>query len=156
MEFLKVSWIEVANMCESLIKKMDFKPDILVGISRGGLIPVRIFSDLLDNHNVTIIKIEFYKTINQTSGFPKITQPLAVDVKGKKVLIVDDVSDTGRSLAVAKDHIQRSGAKEIKVATLHYKPHSTFKPDYFVGQTSAWIVYPWEVHETERELKKKS
>lgn len=156
MEFLNVSWNKIATMCKDLVKKMDFKPDILVGISRGGLVPVRILSDLLDNQNVTIIKIEFYKTINETSGFPKISQPLSVDVKGKKVLLVDDVSDTGRSLAVAKDHMHRSGAGEVRVATLHYKPHSTFKPDYFVGQTSAWIVYPWEVHETKRELKKKS
>ena len=71
------------------------------------------------------------------------------------MLIVDDVSDTGRSLAVAKDHVQKAGAEEIKVATLHYKPHSSFKPDYFVDETSAWVVYPWEVEETKRELSKK-
>ena len=156
MDFLHISWNDAAEMCKKIVKYMeDFKPDVLVGISRGGLVPVRILSDFLDNNQVAVIKIEFYKSINQTSGFPKIAQPLSVDVKGKKVLIVDDVSDTGRSLAVAKDHVQKAGAEEIKVATLHYKPHSSFKPDYFVDETSAWVVYPWEVEETKRELSKK-
>ncbi|MFH2106346.1 MAG: phosphoribosyltransferase [Candidatus Micrarchaeota archaeon] len=156
MEFLSLSWEQMEKLCENIANKVKkYEPDILIGVSRGGLVPVRILSDVLDNRNVAIIKIEFYKTINETHGFPKVTQPLALDVKGKKVLVVDDVSDTGRSLAVAKDYLARHGAKEIRFATLHYKPKSIFKPDYFIDTTDKWIVYPWEVRETERELKKK-
>jgi hypoxanthine phosphoribosyltransferase len=71
------------------------------------------------------------------------------------VLIVDDIADTGRSLAVAKDYVLRKGAKEVKVATIHYKPDSIFKPDYCIASTTAWVVYPWERNEVERELAKK-
>jgi hypothetical protein len=155
MEFLNLSWEQTEKLCEKIAKEVKkYNPDILIGISRGGLVPVRILSDILDNHNIAIIKIEFYKTINETHGFPKITHPLTIDIKGKKVLVVDDVSDTGKSLAVAKDYLAGHGAKEIRFATLHYKPHSTFKPDYFIDKTDKWIVYPWEVEETKRELKK--
>jgi hypothetical protein len=70
------------------------------------------------------------------------------------VLIVDDVADSGRSLTVAKEYILKQGAGEVKIATLHYKPVSMFKPDFFIGTTDAWIIYPWEVHEVERQRKR--
>ncbi|MFA5076799.1 MAG: phosphoribosyltransferase [Candidatus Micrarchaeia archaeon] len=155
MEFMQPTWQEVDAMCAELASMVrEFRPDWIVGISRGGLVPARLLSDVLANHNVTTIRIEFYKTIGETSGFPNITQPLQVDVKGKKVLLVDDVADTGRSLAVAKEHVKRAGASEVKIAALHCKPGSIVVPDYCIGQTTAWIIYPWEVRETERERKK--
>lgn len=156
MKFIKPGWKEVDRLCEALSAKVaGYEPDVLVGISRGGLVPVRLLSDLLDNRNVAVMKIEFYKGIGETKGFPTITQPLTADVKGKKVLIVDDVADTGRSLLVASDYVKRQGAKEVRIATLHFKPTSLFRPDYFIKTTDAWIIYPWEIHEVERELKKR-
>jgi uncharacterized protein len=156
MKFIRPSWKEIDSMCARLAKKVStFRPDWLVGISRGGLVPVRLLSDHLDIPRVSVIRIEFYKGIGKTSGFPQISQPLQVDVRGKRVLLVDDVADTGRSLAVAKEHILRAGASEVKIAALHQKPGSIVKPDFFLATTSAWIIYPWEAQETKRELKKK-
>ncbi len=155
MKFMRPSWKKIEGMCKALAgKTKGFTPDWIVGVSRGGLVPTRLLSDLLGIANVNIIRVEFYKSIGETRDFPKITQPVQVDVSKKKVLIVDDVADTGRSLAVAKEHIKRAGASQVKIATLHYKPSSILKPDYFVEQTDAWIVYPWEKKETEMELKK--
>lgn len=155
MRFIRPSWAKIERMCKELAQKVaPFKPDWLIGISRGGLVPVRLLSDYLDNHNVSIMRIEFYKSIGETKDFPTITQPLQVDVKGKRVLIVDDVADTGRSLAVAKEHIKRAGASEVKIAVLHYKPNSILKPDFYIATTKAWIIYPWEKNETKRELAK--
>ena len=156
MRFIKPGWGKIARMCEALAKKVrKYKPDVLIGISRGGLVPVRLLSDILDNRDVAIMKIEFYKSMGKTGAFPKITQPLTVSLKGKRVLIVDDVADTGHSLMVAADYVKKRGAKQSKIATLHFKPTSAFRPDFFLESTDAWIVYPWEVHETERELGKK-
>ncbi len=155
MEFVKPGWTKIARMCRALAEKArPYKADWLVGISRGGLVPVRLLSDRLDISNVSIVRIEFYKTIGETRDFPRVTQPLQVDVKGKRVLLVDDVADTGRSLAVAKEHVKRAGAKEVKIAALHYKPKSMVRPDFYISTTEAWIIYPWEVEETKRELKK--
>ncbi len=155
MKFIKPGWGKIEGMCRALAKKVSaFKPDWIVGVSRGGLVPARLLSDYLDNSNVSIIRIEFYKTIGETRDFPTISQPLQVDVKGKRVLIVDDVADTGRSLAVAKEHIKRAGASEVKIAVLHQKPKSIVRPDFYIGTTGAWIIYPWEKEETKREMKK--
>jgi len=128
---------------------------MLVGISRGGLVPVRILSDKMGINNIGVMGIGFYKSVGQTSKFPQITQELSKDVVGKKVLVVDDVADTGRSLVVAKEYLGRKGAAEVKIATLHYKPASQLKPDYFMDTTTKWVVYPWEQYEVERELKEK-
>jgi hypoxanthine phosphoribosyltransferase len=142
------------QLCEKLAERTKkYEPEILVGISRGGLVPVRLLSDLLGVKEVAIIRIEFYKSMKETHGYPKITQGLQNEVKGKRVLLVDDVSDSGRSLLVAKEYLHLKGAAEVKVATLHYKPHSHFKPNYYLEETSQWIAYPWETHEIERELK---
>jgi hypothetical protein len=157
VRLIKPGWGKITRMCEALAKKVrPYRPDVLIGISRGGLVPVRLLSDMLDNRNIAIMRIEFYTGISKTRKAPRITQPLTVDLKGKKVLIVDDVADTGRSLMVAADYVKKLGARESKIATLHFKPTSEFKPDFFLESTDAWIVYPWEVHETERELKKRT
>jgi hypoxanthine phosphoribosyltransferase len=126
------------------IRRSGFKADLIVGVSRGGWAPGRIFSDLLENTHTVNIKIEFYVGLGKTTRKPVVTQPITEDIAGKKVLVVDDVSDTGESLKVAFDHVTEKGALGIKTVTVYYKPHSTFKPDFFAGETSDWIIFPWE------------
>ena len=156
MEFEWLPWSKGAEMCEQLAEMVrDENPDVLVGVSRGGLVPVRILSDILGITRIGILGVQFYKKVGETKDFPEITHDMPLDVSGKKVLIVDDVADTGKSLVAARDYISRKGAGEIKVATLHYKPTSIIKPDYFVGVTTSWIVYPWEQYEVKREIEKK-
>ncbi|MEM3030346.1 MAG: phosphoribosyltransferase [Candidatus Micrarchaeia archaeon] len=156
MRFLHISWQKAIRMSKALaakVKRSGFRPDILVMILRGGALPARVMSDELNNLNLRAMKIEFYEAPGKTARKPRITQRLGADVRGKRVLIIDDVADTGESLLAAKKSLR--GAGEVRVACLHYKPHSTLKPDYFIGKTSAWIVYPWEVVETREKLKKK-
>ncbi len=155
MDMLRLTWDVAIAYCERLAAAIDFRPDVIVGISRGGLVPARVLSDIMGVGTVGILGIVFYKGVGKTARFPEITQELTMDLAGKKVLIVDDVADSGRSLAVAKEYVVRKGAGEVRAATIHYKPGSIFRPDYFVAETTAWIVYPWEAHETERELKAK-
>ena len=157
MEFLRISWEEGAALCEKLVHKTEeYSPDILIGVSRGGLVPLRVFSDMLGIKRIGVLGIQFYKKIGETRDFPEITHDMPLNIEGKKVLIIDDVADTGKSLIAAREYIERKGASEIKMATLHYKPTSIVKPDYFVGITTAWIIYPWERHEAEREIKEKN
>jgi hypoxanthine phosphoribosyltransferase len=76
-------------------------------------------------------------------------------VADKKVLIVDDVADTGKSLKLVKEHVLQQGAKEARTATLYYKPWSLVKPDYYEKETRLWIVFPWEMRETIRKIVEK-
>jgi len=138
------------------IRKTRFKPDVIVGVSRGGWPPARIMSDLLENPELANVKAEFYLSVAETKGEPIITQPVSVSVEGKKVLVVDDVADTGKSLALVREHLKEKGAKDVKIATIYYKPWSTVTPDWFEKKTSHWIIFPWERKETIRRILEKS
>jgi hypothetical protein len=137
------------------IRKNGFKPDIVVGVSRGGWPPARVLSDLLDNPNLANVRAEFYLGIAETKGDPTLTQPVSMKVEGKKVLIVDEIADTGKSLKLIKKHIIEEGAVEVKIATIYYKPWSVIKPDYYEKETSRWVVFPWEIKETIRRIVRK-
>lgn len=128
----------------SRIKSQGYKPDVIVGVSRGGWPPARIMSDLLENSNVANMKVEFYQDIGVRSKSPQITQPVTANVRGKTVLVVDDVSDTGHSLRVVASHLRKKGTKDLKVCTIYMKPKSVFRPDFFAKTTRKWIIFPWE------------
>jgi len=128
---------------------------LIVGVSRGGWPPARVLSDLLGNPNLANVKAEFYLGVNETKGEPTLTQPVSTNVANKKVLIVDEVADTGKSLKLVKEHVIAQGAKEVKIATIYYKPWSVITPDYYEKETQKWIVFPWEIKETVRKIVKK-
>jgi len=140
----------------SKIKKAGFKPSVIVGVARGGWPPARIMSDLLETPEIANVKAEFYLSVAETKGEPVITQPVSVSVKGKNVLVVDDVADTGKSLALVREHLKEKGARDIKIATIYYKPWSIITPDWFEKKTSRWIIFPWERKETVRRILEKS
>ncbi len=134
------------------IRSDGFKPDVIVGVSRGGWLPARVLSDLLENPNLANVKAENYIGIGKAQGKPALTQGVSVDVAGKRVLIVDEVADSGGSLKLVQEHVLAQGALEVKTATLYYKPQSAFKPDYYEKETTRWIVFPWDVKETVRKI----
>lgn len=145
-----LSWNKIYEHLIKLAKKVNesgFKPEVIVGISRGGLIPSRIISDLLDNPNLASIRVEFYKYSKKKRNKPKITQPISTPIEGKTILLVDDVADSGKSLHLVYEHLLKK-AKEIRTLTIFYKPWSCLLPDYYIKETGAWIIFPWEFHET--------
>lgn len=152
------TWNQIYEMLLDLaerIRKNGFKADLIVGVSRGGWPPARVLSDLLDNPNLANVKAEFYLGVAETKVEPTLTQPVSVAVAGKKVLVVDEVADTGKSLKLVKKHVFKQGACEVKIATVYYKPWSVVVPDYYGKETSRWIVFPWEIKETIRKVVKK-
>ncbi|MCX8177557.1 MAG: phosphoribosyltransferase [Candidatus Bathyarchaeota archaeon] len=152
------SWGRIYNMLLRLaerIKRDCFRPDVIVGVSRGGWPPARILSDLLENPNLANVRVEFYVGVAETNKEPKLTQPVSVDVKGKMVLVVDEVADTGKSLRLIKEHLLEKGAVGVRIATIFYKPWSIIVPDYYAAETSRWIVFPWEIKETVRKIVRK-
>ena len=159
MEYLRLTWNDIKRQCKALskeIEKRGFSKYKIVGITRGGLVPARLISDLIDNNEVYTITVQFYKSVGITSNKPRIICPVQGDIVDKNVLIVDDISDTGESLIVAKKHLEEEGAEKVVVATLMKKPHTKFEPDLYVDETSAWVIFPWEVNETIREIRKSS
>ncbi len=152
------SWEEIQNSCLAIAERTraeSFTPEIIIGITRGGWIPARLLTDLLGTSMLTSLGISFYTDIATTKKKPKITQSLSSDLKGKIVLIADDVADTGESLRLGRDHILSLRPRQLKVATIFKKPWSIITPDYYTSETDAWIVFPWEQAESTRSLKKK-
>ena len=157
-EFEIPSWDQIYGLLLDLankVRKAGFKPDVIVGVSRGGWPPARVMSDLLENPKLANVTAEFYVGIAETKGKPVITQPVSVSVKDKEVLVVDDVADTGESLRLVRAHLEERGATEVKIATIYYKPWSILIPDYYEKETSLWIVFPWERKETVRKVVEK-
>jgi len=158
LEFEVPTWNQIYDMLLNLtekIRKNGFKPDIIVGVSRGGWPPARVLSDLMGNSNLANVRAEFYLGVAETKEEPVLTQQVSMEVAGKKVLVVDEVADTGKSLKLVKEHIIEKGATEVKIATVYYKPWSIVKPDYYERETSCWIVFPWEIKETVRKIVKR-
>ena len=152
------TWNRIYDMLIELADKVRtncFKPDILVGISRGGWLPTRVLSDLLENPYTTSVGVEFYVGVYETNREPILTQPLSVSAFNKKILLVDDVVDTGKSAMLVKSHLVGEGTKETRLLTLYYKPWSIVKPDFYGKETSDWIVFPWEIKETLKKLVEK-
>lgn len=155
LRFEAPSWNRIYDMLLDLAGRIridGFKPDIIVGISRGGWPPARVLSDLLSNPNVANVRAEFYLGIAETNSEPTLTQPVSVETRDKRILIVDEVADTGKSLKMVKKHIVQEGALEARTVTVYYKPWSIVRPDYYAKETSDWIVFPWEIKETLRKI----
>ena len=158
LEFEIPTWEKIYELLLNLaskIRKANFKPDVIVGISRGGWPPARIMSDLLENPELANVKAEFYLGVAKTKSEPVITQPVSVSVHGKKILIVDDVADTGKSLRLVRLHLREQGATDVKIATIYYKPWSVVTPDWYERKTSHWVIFPWERKETVRNVVKR-
>jgi hypothetical protein len=158
LQFEIPSWDQIYELLLNLadrIRRTGFKPDVIVGVSRGGWPPARVMSDLLENPQLANVTAEFYVGVAETKSEPVITQPVSVSVSGKKVLVVDDVADTGESLRLVREHLGEQNATEVKIATVYYKPWSVLVPDYYGKETSSWIVFPWERKETVRKVVEK-
>jgi hypoxanthine phosphoribosyltransferase len=158
LEFEIPSWNQIygslLNLSEA-VRKSGFEADLIVGVSRGGWIPARIMSDLLGNLNLANVTAEFYVGVAETRQEPSITQPVSASVDGKKVLVVDDLADTGKSLKLVTSHLKSQGASEVKIAIIYYKPWSITVPDYYEKETRRWIVFPWEQKETVKKIVEK-
>jgi hypoxanthine phosphoribosyltransferase len=149
------TWSQIYDMLLCQAQKIlvqDYKADIVIGVSRGGLVPARILTDLLETPELATIQISFYQNIAQPTLEPTLKQTLSVPIEGEKVLLVDDIADTGGSLKLAQAHLHQQGALETKTATLYLKPQSIWIPDFFEKQTSAWVVFPWDTKETLRKI----
>jgi len=155
LEFEIPTWEKIYELLLNLaqkIRRAKYRPEVIVGISRGGWPPARIMSDLLELSEMANVRTDFYLGPAETKGDPVLTQPVSMPVKGKRVLVVDDVADSGKSLALVKSHLKEEGATEVKIATIYYKPWSIVEPEWFERKTTRWIIFPWERKETVKKV----
>ncbi|ARM75104.1 phosphoribosyltransferase [Acidianus manzaensis] len=148
------SWDDIEDnifdIAEKIIKD-NFYPDVIVAILTGGVIPAKLFSDLLGIKNIRYIEIKFYRGVGRTNSKPTIKAVYVNDIENKNVLIVDDVADSGETLDAVSNIITMFNPKVIKTATIYIKPWSKRIPDYYSKSVDKWIIFPWDKWDVVRE-----
>jgi len=145
IHYLPITWNVYHDLSRKLAASiLSHTPDIdrIVAISRGGLTLGHLLSDFL-RIPIATFTIQSYTDI-QNQGEIKIVEPLKTRIRGKKVLIVDDVADSGKTLERAIAYVKRFGPTDITTVTMFYKPRSVYRPDYFAEETTKWILFPYE------------
>ena len=150
-----VGWGKITNLAYTLANRVHnsgYRPDIVVAIARGGYVPARLLCDHLDIYNLTSMRISHYTSGTNKSEAARLSMPLNADVRGLRVLLVDDVDDTGDTLQLALEHINAFNPAEIKIAVLHHKHVSKVVPDFYAQKIISWrwLTYPWAIIEDVR------
>lgn len=148
-----VSWTDIENWCDSIRHKVmeDYDPDTIIGIARGGLVPARILSDRMWIKDLLSVKTEHWGITATKNGEATLKSSLNSGLDGKKVLLIDDITDTGESLRIATEHVKSLNPESLKTATMLHITRSGFVPDYYAEKVEekawTWFIFPWNVYE---------
>lgn len=142
-----LTWEEFGSATRQLAEAVatdGWHPDLVVAVARGGLTVAGAVSYALGVKNCGAINVEFYTGVDSRLDVPVVLPPSLdlVDVAGLKVLVVDDVADTGHTLRLVREVLAQHVA-EARTAVLYHKPQSVIAPDYSWKRTDAWINFPW-------------
>jgi len=135
---------EASRDLAEVIAADGFEPDLILSIARGGLFLAGALGYALTVKNLHVMNVEFYDGVGTTLDMPVMLPPVpsAVDFSAKKVLIADDVADSGRTIELVhtfvKDHVD-----EVRTVVIYEKPRSVIRCDYVWKRTDRWINFPW-------------
>src|SRR6201986_927102 len=121
-----------------------FEPDVILSIARGGLFLAGSLGYALPVKNLYVMNVEFYDGVGSTLDMPVMLPPVpsAVDFSAKKVLIADDVADSGRTIELVHSFI-KDQVDDVRSAVIYEKPQSVIKCEYVWKRTDRWINFPW-------------
>ena len=145
-----LSWSDVDKLVNHMLPRLTaYDYDGIIAITRGGIIPGAIIAERLNISQVLVASVDFYEDEEHDLDWPVFMQfPADSFLRGKAILIVDDIWDRGKQVVNVTERVNQAGGRPFSVV-LHYKPHrSNFPnktPDIFARQTKDWIIYPWEV-----------
>src|SRR3954454_2058890 len=143
----RMTWDDLGVAARELARQgVDdgFRPDLVLSAARGGLLVGGALAYALGVKNTYTMNVEFYTGVDERLPAPMILPPVPelIDLAEAKLLIADDVADTGRTLALVRDFCAGKVA-EVRTAVLYEKPSSVVACDYVWRRTSAWITFPW-------------
>ena len=135
---------EASRALAQQVVDSGFAPDIVIAIARGGLIPAGAVAYAVGVKAAGTLNVEFYSDVEETLPDPVVLEPLLDTnaIMGKSLLVVDDVADSGRTLALVID-LLRTHAADVRSAVLYTKPRTIVQPDYSWRETGRWINFPW-------------
>lgn len=144
-----LNWNDVDRLIQELLPQFRGTYDALLMITRGGIVPGGILSEALDIKYILTAAVEFHTGVQKRLAWPTFLQfPGDSLLRGRRILIVDDVWGSGRTIMTVRSRVEAANATP-ELCVLHYKPaESMFRdaaPDYYAAVTDAWILYPWEI-----------
>lgn len=145
----RVTWSRIHKLTKELAKEVRYHCciDKIVAIARGGMVPARYLAKHLNVKNIQTLGIEFYDDTKKKFRVPHVYQTITEDFKKYDIiLLVDDVVDSGESMGTAIKELKAKGGHDIVTCSLHYKPKSTYEPDFYGEKVSnsVWLEYDWE------------
>jgi uncharacterized protein len=125
-----------------------YDPDMILSIARGGLLVGAALGYALAVKNVYTMNVEYYTGVDERLDVPRILPPAPdfVDLQDARILIADDVADTGHTLESVQAFCAGK-VGEVRTAVLYEKPHSVVACDYVWRRTDRWIDFPWSAHD---------
>ena len=132
-----MTWQELESEVRSLAAKINTTPDLLVGVARGGVIPAVLLSNVLKVKDLYVLKVR------KEGERRRVVAEIFTDVSGKKVLVVEDMLETGQSMVVAKAYLESKGAS-VETACLYTMPITEIQPDFFIREVQEVQEFPWE------------
>ena len=144
---MDLSWQQIEDLSKKLaaeIAESGFRPDYLIGITVGGIIPLALLAEELDISNVITVSATSYE--GKERGETKVTYLPEIDLRGKKALLIDEVAETGETLKeLSKILLDRYGLSELKTVTVGInRKKCKFLPDFYAIAADGWMVFPWE------------
>jgi len=135
---------EATRSLSQMVADDGYEPDMILGIARGGLLPAGAIGYALSIKNVYTMNVEFYTGVDERLDVPRILPPAPdfVDLSNGKILVVDDVADTGHTLKSVEEFCEGK-VGEVRTACIYEKSHSVVKCDYVWKRTDEWINFPW-------------
>jgi hypothetical protein len=154
------TWDEMRSLSESLAEKIrssGFCPDYIVAIVRGGMVPAMNLSDILGVYDVLTVRVRHWGATAQKNKAAVLDVPLNARIEGKKVLLVDDLTDSGDSIRLALAHLRTLHPAEVRSAVLIHKASSSLVPDYYAEKEGEWkwVIFPWNLYEDLSNLVEK-
>jgi len=143
-EFLDLDWAMFGELCRALALRVarDYDPEVVIGIARAGVIPAGIVASILD--------VDFYSLQitrrdgdDQVRQRPEIFSDVPRDVRGKRVLIVDEITSSGDTLRLALAAVRDQHPAEVRTAT-SFARTTGYRPDYTALTMDAEVVFPWD------------
>lgn len=152
-----LTWNDVDKLIDHLIPQFEVEFDAMVMITHGGIIPGGMLAEALKLSIILTASVDFPAEMEQEHdkektrwlAWPKFLQfPENNLLRGRRILVVDDVWGSGRTITAVKNRISAAAGVPY-TCVLHFNPYrnlfGTARPDYYAAITDAYIVYPWEI-----------
>lgn len=142
-----LTWERFGSAMRELAQQIvdsGFEPEIVIAVARGGMLPGGALTYALGTKLTDAINVEFYTDVHETLPDPVLLAPMldVESIKGKKLLVVDDVVDSGRTLELVVKLLKGFDA-DVRSAVIYSKPTTVINPEYTWAETDKWIVFPW-------------